>query len=147
MAPRGRVVATGRGPAGPTAEPLGSDPQFGLAGDYRDHAEEHDRDAEGLGPGDGVVEQHPTDRHADGREEGSGNRRCGSVCLNSDEVEELDKVELDIYDEPKTQSQRLRNVIFILWKQEGEKGDFKTFYKQKTEEIIQHFKNKLDTDS
>ena len=71
----------------------------------------------------------------------------GEENMNSDEVEELDKVELDIYDEPKTQSQRLRNVLFILWKQEGEKGDFKTFYKQKTEEIIQHFKNKLDTDS
>jgi len=68
----------------------------------------------------------------------------GEEQLNSDEIEELDKVELDIYDEPKTQSQRLRNVLFILWKQEGEKGDFKTFYKQKTEEVIQHFKNKIE---
>tara|TARA_B110000858_G_C17752981_1_gene450647 strand:+ start:114 stop:527 length:414 start_codon:yes stop_codon:yes gene_type:complete len=67
--------------------------------------------------------------------------------VNHEEVEELDKLELDVFDEPKTQSQRLRNVLFITWKQEGEKGDFKTFYKQKTEQIIQHFKNKLDTDS
>jgi hypothetical protein len=67
----------------------------------------------------------------------------GEELMNSDEIEELDKIELDIYDEPKTQSQRMRNVLFILWKQEGEKGEFKKFYKQKTEEIIQHFKNKL----
>ncbi len=67
----------------------------------------------------------------------------GEEDMNSEEIEELDKIELDIYDEPKTQSQRLRNVLFILWKQEGEKGEFKKFYKQKTEEIIQHFKNKL----
>ena len=64
--------------------------------------------------------------------------------VNHEEVEELDKLELDVFDEPKTQSQRLRNVLFITWKQEGKKGDFKTFYKQKTEQIIQHFKNKLE---
>ena len=68
----------------------------------------------------------------------------GEENMNTEEVEELDKIDLDIYDEPKSQSKRLRNVLFILWKQEGEKGDFKKFYKQKTEEIIQHFKNKLD---
>lgn len=67
----------------------------------------------------------------------------GEEKMNADEVEELDNIDLDLYDEPKSQSQRLRNVLFILWKQEGEAGDFKKFYKQKTEEIIQHFKNKL----
>ena len=63
---------------------------------------------------------------------------------NAEEIEELDNIELDVYDEPKKQSQRLRNVLFVLWKQEEELGEFKTFYKQKTEEIIQHFKNKLE---
>ncbi len=57
--------------------------------------------------------------------------------------EELDAIELDLYDEPKSQSARLRNVLYVLWKQQGENGDFKKFYKQKTEEIIQHFKTKL----
>lgn len=68
----------------------------------------------------------------------------GEEEMNKDEVEELDKIDLDLYDEPKSQSQRMRNVLYILWKQEGETGDFKKFYKQKTEEIIQHFKNKLE---
>ena len=68
----------------------------------------------------------------------------GEEKMNTDEVEELDNIDLDLYDEPKSQSQRLRSVLFILWKQEGGEGDFKKFYKQKTEEIIQHFKNKLE---
>ena len=67
----------------------------------------------------------------------------GEEKMNTDEVEELDNIDIDVYDEPKSQSQRLRNVLYILWKQGGESGDFKKFYKQKTEEIIQHFKNKL----
>tara|TARA_R100000988_G_scaffold68593_1_gene35123 strand:+ start:54 stop:422 length:369 start_codon:yes stop_codon:yes gene_type:complete len=70
----------------------------------------------------------------------------GEEKMNADEIEELDSIDLDVYDEPKSQSQRLRNVLYILWKQDGEKGDFKKYYKQKTEEIIQHFKNKLDVE-
>lgn len=66
--------------------------------------------------------------------------------MNQDEVEELDGIELDIFDQPKKQSQRLRNVLWKVWEQEGKRGEFKTYYKQKTEEVIQHFKNKLDTD-
>lgn len=68
----------------------------------------------------------------------------GQEKMNSDEIEELDAIDLDVYNEPKSQSQRLRNVLFVIWKQEGEQGDFKKYYKQKTEEIIQHFKNKLE---
>ena len=68
----------------------------------------------------------------------------GEESMNPDEIEELDNIDLDLYDEPKSQSQRLRSVLFVLWKQEGEEGEFKKFYKQKTEEIIQHFKNKLE---
>jgi|TARA_R110002050_G_scaffold65074_2_gene141196 uncharacterized Fe-S cluster-containing protein len=68
----------------------------------------------------------------------------GQEQMNKEEISELDNVELDLYDDPKTQSQRLRNVLFVFWKQEGSNGDFKKFYKQKTEEIIQHFKNKLE---
>ena len=71
----------------------------------------------------------------------------GEEKMNIDEIEELDSIDLDVYDEPKSQSQRLRNVLYILWKQDGERGDFKKYYKQKTEEIIQHFKNKLDIEN
>lgn len=67
----------------------------------------------------------------------------GQEKINQDEIDELDTVELDLYDEPKSQSQRLRNVLFKVWKIE-EQGTFKEFYRHETERIIQHYKNKLD---
>ena len=67
----------------------------------------------------------------------------GEEQFNRDEVDELDAIELDLYDEPKSQSQRLRNVLYKVWSQE-EQGEFKEFYRHETERIIQHYKNKLD---
>lgn len=43
----------------------------------------------------------------------------------------------------KSQSQRLRDVIFIMWKQRGGKGDFETFYRVSLEKLIEHVKNQL----
>ncbi len=59
-------------------------------------------------------------------------------------VEQLDSIELDLYDKKKTQSQRLRAVLFKLYKQEGGEGEFKDYYKVKTEKIIKHFKSRLE---
>ena len=67
----------------------------------------------------------------------------GEEQMNKEEIEELDAVELDLYDEPKSQSQRLRNVLYKVWKR-TEQGEFKEFYKAETEKIINHYKNKLD---
>ena len=67
----------------------------------------------------------------------------GEEKMNRDEVDELDAVELDLYDEPKSQSQRLRNVLFKVWNQDP-RGDFKEFYKHETERIIEHYKRKLE---
>ena len=66
----------------------------------------------------------------------------GEETMNREEVEELDAIELDLYDEPKSQSQRLRNVLYKLWN-ENPTGEFKEFYRHETERIIQHYKNKL----
>ncbi|KKR00141.1 MAG: hypothetical protein UT24_C0016G0030 [Candidatus Woesebacteria bacterium GW2011_GWB1_39_12] len=44
----------------------------------------------------------------------------------------------------KTQSQRLRSVLFILWEQRGKKGTFEDFYRDRMEEIINAIKNKFD---
>lgn len=50
--------------------------------------------------------------------------------------------------ESKTCSQRLRNSLFVWWKQESERGneqaDFESFYKVKMEKLIDHVKGKLD---
>jgi len=62
------------------------------------------------------------------------------------EIKELDKIDLDLYDQPKSQSQRLRAVLYKLWKQD-EVGKFKDFYKIQTDKIIEHYKTKLDADT
>lgn len=63
--------------------------------------------------------------------------------LSKEEIEELDKLDTDLYDQPKTQSQRLRNTLYKVW-QQSEVGEFKDFYKNETERIITHYKNKLE---
>src|SRR5258708_1206854 len=43
----------------------------------------------------------------------------------------------------KSQSQRLRDVIYILWRQQGGKGDFQSFYNVYLEKLIEFTKSKL----
>lgn len=50
------------------------------------------------------------------------------------------KTELD----QKTPSQRLRAVIFLLWKKQKSEMDYDSFYKKTMEKIIDQLKNKLD---
>ncbi len=59
--------------------------------------------------------------------------------------EELDKIDLDLYDNKKTQSQRLRSVLFLNW-QKDNKGfsEFKEYYVMQMNTIIEHFKGKLE---
>ena len=66
----------------------------------------------------------------------------GQEQMNRDEVDELDAIELDLYDDPKSQSQRLRNVLYKVWIQDPT-GTFKEYYKHGTERIIQHYKGKI----
>ncbi len=56
-----------------------------------------------------------------------------------EEVVEIDK-ELGL----KSQSGRIRSVLFVVWKHLGEQGDFRDFYIKETEKMIEHYKNKLD---
>lgn len=66
-----------------------------------------------------------------------------SDVLTAQEREEIDAVKLDLYDKPKTQSQRLRNVLYKVWELD-KKGEWETWYKRETERIIEHYKAKLD---
>lgn len=43
----------------------------------------------------------------------------------------------------KSPSQRLRSVIFLLWKQADEQLPFEIYYEQAIQRIINHFKTKL----
>jgi len=47
-------------------------------------------------------------------------------------------------DKTKTPSKRLRAVLFLMWKQLGEVGDFETYYRVQVEKVIEHLKAKLD---
>ena len=62
--------------------------------------------------------------------------------LTTEELEEINKVEFKV--EGKTKSQRLRGVLFVYWKQQNDGSTFEDYYAKKMEEIIEHFKNKLD---
>lgn len=63
---------------------------------------------------------------------------------NSDGVA-VDEVPESIADsKSKSQSKRLRDVIFVLWKQKGGEGDFETFYRVSLETLIDYIKTKLE---
>lgn len=44
----------------------------------------------------------------------------------------------------KSQSERLRAVIYLLWKQNGGKGDFESFKRVYFEKLIEYVKSKLN---
>jgi len=77
------------------------------------------------------------------------------------EIMELQGINLDTYLKPldtepegivtidadinvKSQSQRFRSVLFLLWKQNGANGDFQDFYRNEYEKIISHYKLKIE---
>lgn len=65
-------------------------------------------------------------------------------ALTKSEIEELDALETDLVDNGKTQSKRIRAVLYRLWEVDNEGyTDFKDFYKFKTEQIITWLKSKL----
>lgn len=57
---------------------------------------------------------------------------------------QVPEIEIDKDLEGKSQSERIRNCLYVLWKQEGEPGEFAQFYKNRTEKIINWLKRKLD---
>lgn len=73
------------------------------------------------------------------------------VCVYISPKETMTQKEIDQVDQldpefgGKTQSQRLRGVLFVMWEKrpEGYK-DFDSFYKHHTEVIIEHLKKKID---
>ena len=59
------------------------------------------------------------------------------------EVEAVDTLPIKDESKNKSNSQRLRSTLFILWQQLGSNGSFDDFYNSKMNEIIEHFKSKL----
>lgn len=71
------------------------------------------------------------------------NVTIGIIPMENDTQE---KIEVDKEVGEKTSSQRLRNVLFILWKQEyqGQYPAFRVFYEKTMETVIDLYKAKLD---
>lgn len=60
------------------------------------------------------------------------------------DIKDAEVVEVRSEMEGKTPAQRLRAIIFIRWKQQGEKENFEAFYANQMERIIAHIKTKLE---
>lgn len=62
--------------------------------------------------------------------------------ISQKELNEVDQLDPEM--EGKTQGQRIRNVLYILFTQDNEGfSDFDSFYKNKTEKYISHLKTKI----
>ena len=61
--------------------------------------------------------------------------------LTKEELNALDSAEVE--NEGKSKSQRLRNVLFVLHKETNNPMEFKEYYSQKMESIIQHLKDQI----
>lgn len=75
--------------------------------------------------------------------------RTGWLCFLPEErkIDVLDVVglpEIKTEKDRKSQSVRLRAVLYLLWEKGGKVGDSETFYNAKMEQLIEHFKEKLD---
>ena len=66
------------------------------------------------------------------------------ATLKPTDYKEEEELIVDKDVENKTQAQRIRSVLFLIWKQEGEQGEFSDYYKNKTEKYINYLKDKLD---
>lgn len=60
------------------------------------------------------------------------------------ETKEILEVKSEV--DRKTPSQRLRAILFLLWKQEGEHGEFSAYYNNKMSRIIDQLKSRLESE-
>lgn len=62
-----------------------------------------------------------------------------------EETDLFDALDIDLQDNSKTPSQRLRSVLFRNWEKDnlGHK-EFKAYYSYQMEKLITHYKDKLD---
>lgn len=72
----------------------------------------------------------------------------GTLLFSENEIQPKDIPQSDLEFEGKTPSKRLRNVIFVLWRQMKDGGKttmgFEDFYSGQMENLITQYKEKLD---
>lgn len=62
--------------------------------------------------------------------------------ITQEDVIDLPDIKVDKGE--KTPAQRLRAVLYLLWKKQGEKGSSDDFYRKYLEKVIQKLKEQLD---
>lgn len=63
--------------------------------------------------------------------------------ISQSEIDQVDQIDPEFGG--RTQSQRIRNVLFVLFEKDKEGfKDFDSYYKSKTEKYIEHLKSKID---
>lgn len=64
--------------------------------------------------------------------------------FTSEEIRKIENTKVEMAEEGKTHSQRLRGVLFVAWKNDSMGYDnFHDYYIVQMEKIISHFKSKL----
>lgn len=71
------------------------------------------------------------------------NRLFGWLLFSENDIQSGD-VPKEAATDNKTPSKRLRDVIFVLYSQQGAQGDFELFYREKMEKLIDVVKAKLE---
>ena len=67
-----------------------------------------------------------------------------TCILTPDDYKTEEELKVDTEIDTKTQSQRIRSVLYVLWKELGEEGLFRDFYEKETEKFIIHIKGRLE---
>ena len=65
------------------------------------------------------------------------------ITLKPTDFVDAPKLEVNKDLERKTPSQRMRNVIYVLWQHSGSVGYFDDFYRSEMERSIENYKRKL----
>lgn len=68
----------------------------------------------------------------------------GWLVFQANEAQPTDIPKEEAEDKSKTPSKRLRASLFVLWKQEGEQGEFESWYRDRMEKLIKYIQDKLD---
>lgn len=67
-----------------------------------------------------------------------------SMLITPSDEPTVEDYQIDADLEQKSQSQRMRSVLFILWKQNPKGKEFSDFYKEQMEKLIEFLKSKID---
>ena len=67
-----------------------------------------------------------------------------NLLITPSDEPEAEQIKIDSDIENKSQSQRMRSVLFVLWKQDPKGKEFADYYRGQMEKLIEYLKSKID---